>query len=106
MKTKLRSAFTMAEMLVVITIILILASLLVPAVYLGIVAAKNAAIAIEVAQLDAAMKEYKVLYRNYPPNDMTKAKAHIQQIFGRSNPAPARFPSTASDRGTKATTMG
>jgi prepilin-type N-terminal cleavage/methylation domain-containing protein len=83
MKRSRRDAFTLAEMLVVIAIILILAALLVPAVYMGLVAAKNAAIAVELGQLDAAMKQYKTLYNSYPPNDPAKFVAHIKQSFGR-----------------------
>lgn len=98
MKRTRRSGFTLAEMLVVITIIVILAALLVPAVYLGLVAARNAAIAVEIGQLDSAMKQYKVLYKNYPPNDPTKSIAHIKQAFGRySGTAPQALPPTAMD---------
>lgn len=103
MKRTRRDAFTLAEMLVVIAIILILASLLVPAVYLGLVAAKNAAIAVEVGQLDAAMKQYKVLYKNYPPSSNPAATAvepvitaHIRSVFGR---ATLTTPNTAPPYG-------
>ena len=106
MKRTRRNAFTLAEMLVVIAIILILASLLVPAVYLGLVAAKNAAIAVEVGQLDAAMKQYKVLYKNYPPSSDPAATgaeagitAHIRSIFGRatSPTVPPPYGMTAAE---------
>ena len=84
--------FTLVEMLVVVAIITILAAILVPAVYMGLSAASDARIAIEISNLDAAMRQYKtVTHGHYPPNFTTaaQANAHIQQKFGRYNPTTA-----------------
>ena len=59
---------TLVEMLVVITIIGILASLAIPAVFSAIVTAKVGRIAMEISQLDAAMVQYKTLTGSYPPD--------------------------------------
>ena len=86
-----RGGFTLVEMLVVVGIILILAAILVPAVYMGISAAQDAGIAVELANLDGAMRQYKTITHGYsfPPNvtSAAVANAHIQQKFGRYNPA-------------------
>ncbi len=82
--------FTLAEMLVVVAIIGILAAILVPAVYLGLVAAKNARIAMELGNLSAAIEDYKRTThgQEFPPNfdDDAKVRAHIQRKFGKYNP--------------------
>jgi prepilin-type N-terminal cleavage/methylation domain-containing protein len=95
MKSTRREAFTLTEMLVVIAIILILAALLVPAAFVAIGIANTGAIVTEMGQLDAAMQQYKVLYKSYPPNSNPSAtavepvlKAHIQASYNRSNPSP------------------
>ena len=96
-----RGGFTLVEMLVVVGIIVILAAILVPAVYMGLSAASDAAIAVEVANLDAAMRQYKNITHGYahPPNFTSDAvvRAHIKQKFGRVNWASARVPPTGLD---------
>ncbi len=87
MKTRRRAGFTLVELLVVITIIAILAAILVPTVYLALAKAQNAVISIELSNIDAAMKQYK-LGHAYPPNfgNPTTVVKHIQAKFGRYNP--------------------
>lgn len=92
-KQRDRHGFTLVEMLVVIGIILILAAILVPAVYMGLSAAQDARIVVELSNLDAAMRQYKTVTHGYsfPPNITTAlvANTHIQQKFGRYVPATA-----------------
>lgn len=59
---------TLVEMLVVVAIIGILAAILVPVVYSGLIRAKVARLVIEVGLLDQAMRQYKTEYGEYPPN--------------------------------------
>jgi prepilin-type N-terminal cleavage/methylation domain-containing protein len=61
-------AFTLVEMLVVIGIIAILAALLLPAVMAAITRARDAAIAIEINQLNSAVEAYRLEKGDYPPN--------------------------------------
>ncbi len=62
-----RAAFTLTELLVVITIIAILASLGTYGVTRAFVAAKQTKIKVEVDQLDMALKAYREKYGSYPP---------------------------------------
>jgi general secretion pathway protein G len=63
-----RRGFTLVEMLVVIVIITALAALLVPAVMISIRRAKQARIALEVANISKALERYKVEMGEYPPD--------------------------------------
>jgi prepilin-type N-terminal cleavage/methylation domain-containing protein len=60
--------FTLVELLVVITIIGILAGLAVPAVVIAMRRAKVASVALEMNQLDTALKAYKAQFGEYPPD--------------------------------------
>jgi prepilin-type N-terminal cleavage/methylation domain-containing protein len=62
------AGFTLVEMLVVIAIIGILASLITAAAWRAVITAKNAAIVVELSQLDAACKAYKEKFGEYPPD--------------------------------------
>jgi prepilin-type N-terminal cleavage/methylation domain-containing protein len=93
----LRPAFTLVEMLVVITIIGILASLATVAAYKALESAKRARILAEIANIDSAFKAYKEKFGDYPPchlflktsSDATfKAfKLHLAKCFPRCDPA-------------------
>lgn len=69
MTTLPRRAFTLVELLVVITIIGILAGLISVAAVNAVYAAKQMRIKTEVDQIDAAMKAFKQQYGAYPPCD-------------------------------------
>ncbi len=62
------SAFSLVEMLVVVAILGILASLIMPAVWRAVVRAREARIILEVSQLDMAMESYKQRLGAYPPS--------------------------------------
>src|SRR5437763_5142402 len=64
-----RTAFTLVELLVVITIIIILMGLLTPVVMIALGRAKEGRITLEIATLDGAMKAYKEKRGSYPPSD-------------------------------------
>jgi prepilin-type N-terminal cleavage/methylation domain-containing protein len=66
-----QSAFTLVELLVVITIIGILAALLLAAVQQARKAAARASITTEINQIDAALKDLKNSVGSFPPNAQT-----------------------------------
>lgn len=63
-----RQAFTLVELLVVITIIGILAGLITGAAIMARGAAKRAVIRTEIVQLEMALEKYKAEYGEYPPD--------------------------------------
>jgi prepilin-type N-terminal cleavage/methylation domain-containing protein len=66
-----RGGFTLVELLVVITIIIILMGLLTPVVINGLTRAKEARILTEIGILDGAFKKYKADVGAYPPSDFS-----------------------------------
>ncbi len=64
-------AFTLTELLVVITIIAILAGLITGAAINALNRAKQAAITLEIQQLDGSLEDFKNTYGAYPPNGMS-----------------------------------
>jgi len=89
-----RSAFTLTELLVVITIIAILASLGAAAVMNALWNAKQTRIKVEVDNLASAIIRFKELYGAYPPADLNPTansvaernlKAFIARAFPRYN---------------------
>lgn len=69
-RNRRHAGFTLVEMLVVVAIIGILASMVGGAAYMALNAGKNARIKTELDQLDAAMKAFKQQYGAYPPCDL------------------------------------
>ncbi len=67
----LRSAFTLVELLVVITIIAILVSLLLPAVQKIRVYGKRAQTGADITQLSTAAASFKQEFKFYPPESFT-----------------------------------
>ncbi len=65
-----RSAFTLTELLIVITIIGILASLITAAAVNALAKARETTILLEIDQLSTAMEEFKNEHGAYPPNGM------------------------------------
>ena len=88
-----RRGFTLIEMLTVVVIIGILASLVTGAVIRARIAARIAAIGLEISQLDAALKAYKQKHNRYPPDfsaiDTPQGRAavirHLENAFPRYN---------------------
>jgi prepilin-type N-terminal cleavage/methylation domain-containing protein len=91
-----RSGFTLVELLVVITIIIILMGLLTPVVMIALGRAKEGRITLEIATLDGAMKAYKEKHGSYPPSDFVNIGTsgspqnialanHLAKAFPRCN---------------------
>jgi prepilin-type N-terminal cleavage/methylation domain-containing protein len=88
-----RPGFTLVEMLVVITIIGILASLGTVAVFEALKAAKRARIKVEITNLNNAIESYKVQFGDYPPsyfngqdaNSVAALQRHLAKAFPRCN---------------------
>lgn len=72
-----RRGFTLTELLVVITIIAILASLGTVAVMRAMTTARATAIKTELDQIDAALKRYKDQFGSYPPCNLAFAESGI-----------------------------
>jgi prepilin-type N-terminal cleavage/methylation domain-containing protein len=84
-----RSAFTLTELLVVITIIAVLAALTTAGVMRAMGTARQTKIKTELDQLDSALRAYKEKYGSYPPSDLSNLsinpalKAHVARAFPR-----------------------
>lgn len=83
-----RRGFTLIEMLTVVVIIGILASLVTGAVIRARVKARVLIIGIEISQLDAALKAHKQKYGAYPPdfsgiNKQAAVIRHLENAFPR-----------------------
>ena len=91
--------FTLVEMLAVIAIIGILASMLTGALMMVNVKVKQAAIAVEIGNLSMALENYKAQYGEYPPDgtDTAATNRHVKKVFPRtSDTVPVTLnPSTA-----------
>lgn len=79
--------FTLVELLVVIVIIGILASLITVAVSSALTAAKRTRILADVNRLAEAIARYKIDYGSYPPGTSAQLKIHVRDKFPRAFPA-------------------
>jgi prepilin-type N-terminal cleavage/methylation domain-containing protein len=85
-----RSAFTLVELLVVIVILAMLASLITVAASRAMTSARNAAIKAEIDMLHMAMMNYKNQYGSFPPanvqtvNGTDAASRHVLRLFPRT----------------------
>jgi prepilin-type N-terminal cleavage/methylation domain-containing protein len=106
--TFVRSAFTLVEMLVVISIIGLLAALAARGIMGALNTAKNTAIKAEIDQIDGALKAFKEKYGSYPPCDLRITggtldnnpglKLFLARAFQRYNPnASKREPVSGSN---------
>jgi prepilin-type N-terminal cleavage/methylation domain-containing protein len=92
MSTKpVRRAFTLVEMLVVITIIGILAALITGAAVVARTYVKRATIISEIKQIDGALEMYRTEIGDYPPDftDIPAVNRHLKKRFpsyGGANP--------------------
>lgn len=77
------AAFTLVELLVVIVIIALLASISVPAVTIAIRKAQDAAVNVEIKNLAGAIEAYKNEYGQYPPDNTAEMSDHWSRVFPR-----------------------
>jgi prepilin-type N-terminal cleavage/methylation domain-containing protein len=93
LSTSPRRAFTLTELLVVITIIAVLAGLISIAVTQSMGTAKQTRVKVELDSIDMALKAYKEKYGSYPPSDLTcptsvpnaALRSHVARAFPRYN---------------------
>jgi len=94
-----RRGFTLVEMLVVVVIIGILASLITAVAMQARRRARIAVIALEISELDMACKAFKARFGDYPPDgcDTTVTARFVKKAFPRmtSGSAPSVTPATA-----------
>jgi prepilin-type N-terminal cleavage/methylation domain-containing protein len=81
-----KRGFTLVELLVVIVIIGILASLITVAVTGALGAAKRTRIVAEINQLASQIQLYKSTYGSYPPSTSAQLKLHVRDKFTRALP--------------------
>ncbi len=95
------SGFTLVEMLVVIAIIAMLASLITGAAVMARGAAKRAVIVTEIGQLEMACQAYKEKFGEYPPDgtDVPTVTRHIAKAFPRFTGTPPAYLTAATRLG-------
>jgi prepilin-type N-terminal cleavage/methylation domain-containing protein len=76
--------FTLVELLVVIVIIGILASLITVAVSAALTAAKRTRIVAEINAVATAIQNYKLENGSYPPSTSVQLKLHVRNRFTRA----------------------
>ena len=85
-----RFAFTLVELLVVITIIGILAAMGTKAVFNALNSAHRSRMQAELTNLDSALRNFRTTYGAFPPSDLTDSTAveqFLAKAFPRANPA-------------------
>ena len=100
-----RRSFTLVELLVVVAILGLLAAIVTPVVYMGLVKAKQAKIQLELASITASVERYKTNTGSYPPDFMglpalyiSRIERHLSKAFPRRknpnlpNPDPDFLP--------------
>jgi len=100
-----RGGFTLVELLVVITIITILAGLATVGIGAAIRAAREGAIAFEIANMETALEAYYTQYGAYPPavvDTTTNAGKdallkHVRKLFRNSTETRSTLPSMQLD---------
>ena len=99
-KKRMRTAFTLVELLIVVVIIALLAAITVPAVSYALNRARDAAIKVELTNLANALQAYKAEFQSFPPDFANPNSAlisvevnqHLARIFPRRNPVMDPFP--------------
>ncbi len=90
---RLRAAFTLVELLMVIMIIGLLAGLLTAGAWKAIQAGNRAKVVSEIDSLSNALEEYKTKFVGYPPNAASddrnnRIMVHVRRAFARFVPIP------------------
>ncbi|MEO2049007.1 MAG: type II secretion system protein [Pirellulales bacterium] len=96
-----RSAFTLTELLVVITIIAILTSLITVAAVNALRTAKQARITMEMQQISNALENFKNNYGSYPPNVFPLGSLNTNQQKKTAAQDLQRFMKKAFSRSTE-----
>jgi len=87
------TGFTLVELLVVVAIIGILASLITAAAWRAVITARNAAIKVEITKLDLACKAFKEKFGDYPPDfsDYDALTRFLKRAFPNATSYPTAF---------------
>ena len=82
-RQRARRGFTLVELLTVVVIIGILASLITAAAIMARTAALNAAVAVKISDVSIAVESYKSENREYPPDftDQNVVRRHLRTVF-------------------------